>query len=77
MDFLVFQYGDIVNFFIKIAKTMPGDAQDCRLRLLVDFYALNMEFHRKTKSNPIEDGKGRNDTLKFVLRNYLDQILDA
>ena len=51
MQFLQMHFGDIVKFFVNMAKTMPGDSQDCRYRLLFDFYTLNIEIYRKCRNN--------------------------
>ncbi len=57
MDWLVLQYGEIVKFFVNIAKTIPGNSQDCRFRLLSDFNLFNFEMFRKLRNNNSEAGK--------------------
>jgi hypothetical protein len=57
LEFLRMNLGEIVKFFVKMAKTMPGDLQECRTRLLNDFYNLNIEMLRRCRNSQSEDAK--------------------
>lgn len=57
IDYLIFNYGEIFKFFIKLAKYIPGDSQDCRNRLLSDFYYLNYVIYQKLRTNQTAEGR--------------------
>ncbi len=50
-------FGEIVKFFVNIAKTIPGDLQECRLRLLMDFQAVIYELYKKCRNPQTEEAK--------------------
>lgn len=77
IDYLIMQYGEIVKFFINIAKYIPGCEQDSRYKLLGEFAHFNTEVQKKLKSIPSEDSRRHLDSQKNVLKHYLDQILDT
>jgi hypothetical protein len=79
IEYLRNNFGQIIHFFIILAKALPGHATEMRYQALVGFYSV----YNKTLSITAEDDTHREQvaalksTVENVLHFYLNQLLDV
>jgi hypothetical protein len=75
---LSLKFGDIVNFFIVLSRSLPGHATEMRHKALVGFYSIynrtqlivNVAEEHREAVNELQK------TVKHVLTHYLDKLLE-
>lgn len=66
-------FGSIINFFIILAKSLPGHATDMRYKALVGFFSV---YSRAFSITPDEENKSAVLELQSTVKNVLSHFLD-
>jgi hypothetical protein len=73
IQYLEHNFGNLIHFFIILAKSLPGYATDMRYQALVGFYSV----YNKTFTIQLdEEHRAQVEALQLTVKNVLQHFLD-